>query len=345
MTTVIASELAARGWKVCILSLEGGETSAFPLHPSVALASLHMEGRSANFSDLVIWYRLRRFLRERSIEVQIDVDVILSWFSIPSSWRLPVQVISWEHFHCRINVGDLGQRLRRRLGRWVAIRGAFAVITLTERDRKQYVCMSADVSKVHTIPNPVTIQPLPQVQGHYKIVLAAGRLVPQKGFDLLLDAWAQLGEEILGWMLRIVGNGPEEALLRKKVKELGIDESVDFAGGISNMAAEYAAASLYVMSSRFEGLPLVLIEAKSSGLPIVSLDCDCGPSDIVRHGIDGDLVDAGDVDGLASAIRKLVLDPPLLERYGINARQDTRFGLEPVIKQWEFLLGGAGCGR
>lgn len=342
VTTVIASAMAERGWDVSILSMSRGECSGFPLSPAVRLSSLHMEGRSANFSDFAIWRALRRFLTTNAIHFLIDVDVVLSWYSIPAAWGVNTKIVSWEHFHCANNTGDLGQKLRRCLGRRLAVRKSHAVVTLTERDRSQYQSKLQCVRPVLAIPNPITIEQRGLKSCGGNVVLAAGRMVDQKGFDLLLDAWANIASTATDWRLRIVGDGPNEGALRSQARILGIEESVEFVGRRTAMGDEYRNASIYAMSSRFEGLPLVLIEAKASGLPIVSFDCACGPSDIVRDGIDGDLVPAEDVRSLSNALLALILDDARREQYASAAVLDERFRLEPIVERWVSLLTAPG---
>lgn len=340
VTTVIASSLADRGHDVAILSIQNGEHSCFPLSANVRLHSLHLEGRSANFSDFTKWRKLRHFVREHRVDVVVDVDVILSWYSIPAACRLPTKVVSWEHFHRHINVGDFGQRLRRSLGRKLALRCAAALVTLTERDRAQYLEADGCHVPVIAIPNPMTMTPRlgPGMRG--PVVLAAGRLVPQKGFDRLLAAWGLIASEVPAWRLRIVGSGPDEVSLRHQAQVLGIANSVELVPSTNDMASEYLAASIYVMSSRFEGLPLVLVEAKGFALPLISFDCACGPSDIVRPGVDGVLVPDGDVAKLAFEMQALILDEPRRARFASESLNDSRFTLAPIVRQWEALLTG-----
>lgn len=338
MATVIAGALAERGFEVSILSLSHGERAVFPLHPTVRLHSLHMERHSANFSDVRVWSRLRRFLKQNGIDRVVDVDMVLSWYSIPASWGTDATVVAWEHFHLFVNVGDWPQRLRRYAGRRLAARSAAAVVTLTEKDRRQYLRRLPGRAPVFAIPNPVTIAHDKRAPLDARLVLAAGRLVPQKGFDLLLEAWAQLSSRRPGWRLRIVGSGPERAVLESQATRLDIALSVDFAPNTTDMASEFQRASIFVFSSRFEGFGLVLVEAKSFGLPVVSFDCDCGPADIVRHEQDGLLAPKEDVGALASALDRLMSDEQERRQFGQIAFEDSRFALRHILSQWERLL-------
>jgi glycosyltransferase involved in cell wall biosynthesis len=338
VATVIASALADREYDVSILSIGGGLQSYFPLNSKVHLFSLHMEDHSANFSDGRIWFRLHKFLKQQGINLVIDVDAVLSWYSIPAAWGTDAEVISWEHFHFFINVGDVFQRCRRAAGRRMAIKYAKAVVTLTEKDRQQFLKHLTCRAPLIAIPNPKTIAHEYRSSLDARVVLAAGRLVPEKGFDLLLEAWAQILPLPLNWRLRIVGSGQDEHVLKARAQTLKVADSVDFVPHATDMVAQFMSAAVYACSSRFEGLPLALIEAKSFGLPIVSFDCDCGPSDIVRNGTDGVLVPKVDVACLARGLRELMEDDERRKRFGQRAYEDRRFDLENVILMWEMLI-------
>lgn len=338
VTTVIASELARRKCDVSILSLVNGRTSYFPLHPGVRLLSLQMENRSANLSDFLIWWRLHRFVKRESIDYVIDVDVILSWYSIPACIGTSAKVVSWEHFHFFINLGDPFQRFRRVVARKLAARYAKNIVTLTEKDRLQYLANLSCKTGVLAINNPNTIAHGQRARLDAKVVLAAGRLAHQKGFDLLLESWAMIAQRVPDWSLRIVGSGSDESMLKELARHLKIDQSVEFVPKTDNLISHYLSASIYALSSRFEGFALVLSEAKSFGLPSVSFDCDCGPSDIVHDGKDGLLVKNGDIEGFAQALLILINDGPMRMKFGDMGYQDHRFNLGRIVDVWEFIL-------
>lgn len=218
------------------------------------------------------------------------------------------------------------------------MRFAHAVVTLTEKDRAQYQRALRCKVPVQAINNPKTIEHDRRSALDSKVVLAAGRLVPQKGFDLLLKAWALANRAAPGWRLRVVGSGPDDALLKGLAGELGVVGSVDFVPRTEDMASQFLAASIYALSSRFEGFVLVLVEGKSFDLPAVSFDCDCGPSDIVRDGLDGILVRPGDVEGFANSLVALMIDDAKRHAFGAHAFADGRFDLHATADQWERLL-------
>jgi glycosyltransferase involved in cell wall biosynthesis len=339
VTTVVASALVERGFDVMILSRSQGEHSRFPLHPAVALHSLHMERHSSNLSDHRVVWRVHHFLKQQKVDWIVDVDTILSGPTLLASLGTGAKVISWEHFNLNTNVGDWPQRFRRAAGRRLAARYSDAVVTLTERDRQLYLSRMKCSAPIIRIPNPVTLAPAQRPAREGRVVLAAGRLVPQKGFDLLLACWKIVCSAHSGWRLRIVGSGPDEASLREQALDLGVGDSVDFIPETRDMASEYSSAAIFVLSSRAEGFALVLLEARAFGLPSVSFDCDFGPAEMMNHDSDGFLVPKEDVRGLADSLLCLMRDDAKREEFGKRAFEDYRYSLENIMPLWERLLG------
>lgn len=177
-------------------------------------------------------------------------------------------------------------------------------------------------SRFHVIANPVLPPSLDELAAapvehpwlnesprKTPVMVAAGRLRPQKGFDLLLEALAEVTRERAVRLL-ILGEGPDRKALKNKAEELGIHQAVDFVGFLPNPYSIMRAADLFVLSSRFEGAPSVLIEAMALGTPVVATDCPSGPRDILEQGTLGPLVRPGDPGELAQGILH-ALDAPV----------------------------------
>ena len=214
-----------------------------------------------------------------------------------------------------------------------------AVVVLSEHDRRNYVTALGGATRVERIPNAVPRLGGPAADLSRPVVLAIGRLTRQKGFDRLICAFARVARTEPDWTLRICGRGPEHERLAGMVAERGLQDRVALPGAVADIGAEFARASIFVLSSRFEGFPMVILEAMSKGLPVVSFDCATGPADMVEDGRTGFLVPEGDVGGLARALRALARDEPLRRRLGAaGAERVEAFSPARVGARWDALL-------
>lgn len=169
--------------------------------------------------------------------------------------------------------------------------------------------------------------------------LAVGRLEPQKDYHTMIEAVAEVVSVHPKFKLLIAGDGPLRDELEGKVNQLDLTREVRFLGIRSDIPELMSAADSYLMSSAWEGLPIVLLEAAASELPIIATDVG-GNSEIVHHGLTGELVPPGDASALASAMVRMMTRPEH-ERAQMGARgrahvQKT-FGLSSVLDRWEEL--------
>ena len=141
------------------------------------------------------------------------------------------------------------------------------------------------------------------------------------------------------WILEIYGNGSERENLQNKINKLRLEKSFLLKGAEKNIQEKYLESSIYVMSSRFEGMPMVLLEAMTYGLPIISFDCPCGPKDIIKDNEDGFLVEFGNIEQMAEKIEKLISDEEKRKLFGKNARKNVeRFSADTIMKEWKELF-------
>lgn len=166
------------------------------------------------------------------------------------------------------------------------------------------------------------------------VILAAGRLVHAKGFDVLLDAIAQT-RTTLDCRLILLGDGPLRASLEKQIHRLGLSDSVKMPGFVNNPAAYMRRSSVFVLSSRFEGLPGVLIQAMACGTPVIATDCPYGPAEIIEHGSNGMLTEDENASALSTTLSNLLCDPGKRRQLSdLAVRSSQRFTLEAVLPNY-----------
>ncbi|MES1925762.1 glycosyl transferase group 1 protein [Salinisphaera sp. T31B1] len=199
---------------------------------------------------------------------------------------------------------------------------------------------------IHVIHNPVVTDELREkaklepshpwcLDTGLDVILAAGRLAPEKGFDQLVDAFARLAESRPALRLLIVGEGPERCVLASKIADLSLEDRVALPGWVDNPYALMSHSRVFVLSSLFEGLPVALIEALACGCKVVANDCPSGPREILDDGRYGELVSVGDESALAEAIAaELVRDrsrAALIER-------GSDFAAGPAVASYRTLI-------
>ena len=208
-------------------------------------------------------------------------------------------------------------------------------VVLTEEDKSAW----PELQNICVIPDPLSFLPTQHSPLTEKRVIAVGRYVYQKGFDLLLQAWAKIEKNNPDWQMAIYGDGNREPY-EQQMKELGIDSSrCHLNGPTADIQKEYVDSSVFVFSSRFEGFGMVLVEAMACGLPVVSFACPCGPKDIVKDGDDGLLVENGNLNALTDSLIRLMRDADLRRRMAANGIKNVqRFSMMHIAERWKGLF-------
>lgn len=208
-------------------------------------------------------------------------------------------------------------------------------VVLTEEDKNDW----GKLKNITVIPNSISLTSNEQAKLQNKNILSIGRASYQKGFDLLLKAWAQSTKKHQDWQLTIVGGGNKDYMM-DLIKKLRIGNNVILKQPTTEISKEYLNASIYVMSSRYEGLPMVLIEALNYGLPIVSFACPCGPKDVIGDNIGGILVKKKyNIKELSCAINRVIENKEERLKMGDEAVKKAQFYSEKIImKRWTELF-------
>jgi glycosyltransferase involved in cell wall biosynthesis len=228
-------------------------------------------------------------------------------------------------------------KLRVLFSRWLeamALRRYDALVVLTDEDRPHW-----NHKQVVVIPNALSFV-LPEASDcSSHTVMTVGRLTEQKGFDRLISIWAAIEPDYPGWRLFIWGDGEDKAQLLQMIAEKGL-KAVSIMPATRQIKDEMLKASIFTLTSRYEGAPMVLTEAMQCGLPIVSYDTRCGPRDLIDDEVSGYIVKEGDERAFAERLRTLMDNEALRVRMGAAAKRlsVSKFGQELVMGKWKELL-------
>lgn len=212
-------------------------------------------------------------------------------------------------------------------------------IVFQTEDAKKYFDFSKNLKKVGTIiANPLNKEFMrePFRGERKKEIVAVGRLFKQKNYPLLIKAFSNIHSEIPEYKLKIYGEGDQREVLQKLIGDLKIENKVELCGQKDNIKECIYDASLFVMSSDFEGMPNSLMEAMASGLPVISTDCPCGgPKSLIKNKENGILVKVNDEKELSNSIIEVLKDKKLLTKISENATKiSEKFAPEIIYEQW-----------
>jgi len=350
----LANYWASRGWAVTVVTVAPQARDFYVLDAGVGRRCLDLAGQGGGlFAGIVRTARraraLRRVLREVQPAVALSAMHTANVVLALAARGLPgLRTVGSEHnFPPKAPMGVVWETLRRH-----AYGHLHAVVALTH-ECAHWLERHSHARRVLVIPNPVVwplsqhapqVSPATSCAPGRQILLGVGRLSDEKNFAALIAIFARLAPLHPAWDLVILGEGAQRAALSAQVHAGGLGQRVFLPGSVGNMGDWYARASLYAMSSHFEGFPNTLVEAMAYGLPAVSFDCDTGPRDIIRHGIDGVLVAPGDIDGMASALDTLMHDSRARARFAqcaVDARE--RFSIEKISRIWEAVFTPSTC--
>ncbi|CCK24957.1 transferase [Streptomyces davaonensis JCM 4913] len=310
-----------------------------PLHLRPASIFPAAEYRYQQYSELTD-QRIGEWLKTTDADVVIGTRPGLN---VHLAFQAPENVVRIGQEH--LTLDNHSPALRTALRR--AYRRLDVLTTVTEADAAAYRRkMRLPGVRVEALPNSVPDPLLPAADGRAKVVVAAGRLVPVKRYDLLIEAFAQVATQHPDWQLRIYGKGEEQARLRQLIESLGLYDNVFLMGAAAPMEAEWVKGSIGAAASNFEPFGMTIVEAMRCGLPVVSTDCPYGPGEIIKDGVDGRLVPVGDREALGAALLELVGDDERRRSMGRTAMENARrFAPVPVVEQAERLIDEATAAR
>jgi glycosyltransferase involved in cell wall biosynthesis len=321
------------GVDVSVLDDQRGRRSLLARLPSLLV---HPEDYAYPHCSLRTDVALMRWLRSRSSGVVVTTRPALN---ILAARLCPpgVTIVGQEHMNFDAHRPRLDAETRRVYPRLDAL------TVLTDRDRADYERVLDGRTRLAQIPNAVPPLGGERAELVAPVIVAAGRLTGQKGFDLLIEAFAPLAAEHPDWSVRIYGNGPMRPALRRQILERELYGHVFLMGPTLHLGEALSEASVFALSSRFEGFGMVIVEAMSKGVPVVAFDCPRGPGEIVHDGRDGLLVPNGDVPAFTAALRELIEDPERRRALGAGALETAEaYSIDAIGARWDALLADLG---
>ncbi|MCR9259118.1 MAG: glycosyltransferase family 4 protein [Pseudomonadaceae bacterium] len=331
---------ASQQFQVGLLTLANLEDDHYSVDTRVSRLSLDIIWTSQNILVGLI-SNLKRMRMIRSSVVEFAPDIVISFIDrtnilvIASLLGTKLPVIVSE----RVDPREYSIDPVRRLARRCLYPFARALVVQTESVAAWGRSVTRS-NKVEVIVNPIDVLPEPSVYANRpQVAVAVGRLAHQKGFDLLIRAFAVSRMRVAGWKLNILGEGPERPALQQLIDKHDLTNQVSLAGVVSEPWKWLDQARVFVLPSRFEGFPNALLEAMSMGCASIAADCPSGPGEIISNGENGMLVQPEDVDALVLALDSLEQNQLLAETLSDRGRMvRDRFATRKIMSEWNELI-------
>lgn len=333
----LANELC-RDYEVHLIScFASREELSFPLGEQVQYHVLNRETLSIPVHCHGLAKKLRSILRDNGVQVMLNITAGVNTVAWLGTRGTKVKVIYCEHS----NLVNKTYGKKHQLRQWLGAKTADKVIALTQTDQQEFQRKYHIGSKADFIYNwyagPIDTAHAPDSRR----IIAVGRLEYIKGYDRMIQAAARVFAKHPDWALDIYGEGTYRDAIARQIGELHLEDHVFLKGNCPDMMDRYRDYAFCVMSSYYEGFGLALVEAMAHGLPAVSFDCLTGPREIIRDGVNGLLVENGDIGALARGMERLIEDPELLRAYALHTTDDLhKFDKEVIYQRWVQTIDG-----
>jgi glycosyltransferase involved in cell wall biosynthesis len=323
-----------------------GRPHFYDINPSVKCIDLDI-----NYSETVISNPIKRIYKSfgkylnhknklKEILFKLKADIVISMFTNDVNFLYKIKDGSKKvleiHFSREFRLLANRKGLSRLLDVYMTnvndrlVTKYDRFIVLTEQDKqswKNHKNTSVIYNSVTNSDNTVSLLA-------NKNVLAIGRVSYQKNLELLIDLWSEISVNHLDWSLTIVGTGDSKEL-NDKITMMKLDHVINLVPSTNAINDYYINSSLYVMTSRYEGLPMVLLEAQNFGLPIVAFDCNCGPREIINDGIDGFLINNNENETFTEKCSYLMKNEDVRIMFGKHSKNNSvKFSEGEIMKQW-----------
>ena len=344
-----ANYLVAHGYEVIIITTDQrGQKPFFPLDQRIKCYDLginYEENNGKSFFNKVLHYPFKQWRHKKRLSEllnKLHADVVVSMFCNDASILPHIKDGSKKVLEVHFSRFKRLQYGRKGLWKWAdkwrsnndlkVVSRFDRFVVLTKEDKVYW----GNLHNIQVIPNARTFAFEKPAELTNKTVMAVGRYDFQKGFERLIAAWAKVCSKVDDWKLEIIGDGALRDKMLQQIEGNGLSDRVVLKKlPAAQMKDAYMNTSIFALSSRFEGLPMVLLEAQAAGVPIVSFACKCGPKDLIEDGINGFLVEEGDIEGLAKGLIRLIEDEELRKKMGKAAYQNSeQYTENAIMKHW-----------
>ena len=323
-------------YDICFVSLtEQSDNPFYPLDPEIERYHLGEKWINAGPKYIPLIGKLRKLIKEKKIDIIIDIDIVLDVLSIPATRGLNTKVVSWEHFNCEFEQSVLYRRLISKL----TVRFADYIITLTEEDKNNYEKILDRKKRIRAIYNMPTKMQRNEAVLRENIIVTAGRLTYQKGTEYLARVAVSVLKKHRDWKWIVLGDGEERNILEEAIAENNLQNQFILKGTVDSVESYLERSRLFVLTSRYEGFGMCLVEALKMKVPCISFDIKVGPSEIISDRQNGILISPFDCEKMTCEICNLIENPNVLNKMSENTLIGLeRFSEKHIIDNWKSVF-------
>lgn len=317
----------------CTIITLVNDKCAYTLDRDIDMISLYKgKGTPSVKEYLECFVYLRRVVKLIQPDIIICMPEEISCKAIPFLMNLKIPIVVSE----RNNPWIIPKNKINRILRYIFYPFIDGIVFQTD-EAKQFFprCIKR---KSIVIPNPLDLSRIPEQwnEPRRKEVVSVGRLENQKNYPLLIEAFAEFNKVYSEYRLIIYGKGSKRNFLEELAKEKLPDGAYCFAGTTNNVLSNINSATMFILSSDYEGLPNALIEAMALGLPCISTNCKCGPSSLIKNKVNGILVPVKDKDALIDAMIFIAKNEDKARSMGKKASLiKLELGTDEIVERWK----------
>lgn len=320
-------------YKVDIVSIESSSDKqpAYALENTVSVINMNIAYETNPIKRIKRHFKTYTQLKNIILNNKYDILIGTEYYIIYLFAFIKTNIIKIGCEHTNYDKPGIHHKILRK----VFYPKMNAIVMLTKRDTEKYYF----IKNKYCIPNSISFETDNFAKYENKTFLACGRITYQKGFDMLVKAAVSIKAKLPDWKINIYGNGEDKETLINEIKENNLEDYIIIHDPVNDIKTVYGDSSIYLLPSRFEGLPMVLLESQAAALPAVCFDCPEGPADVLVENKNGFLVAINDIDEFAKKTIEIAQSKELWEKMSENAKSlSQRFAPESIFKLWDNLF-------